>query len=101
MDELQLFPENTVETIEYLFANYGEKEALAASKIIAKLRNAGISAELYPEAGKMKKFFAYSEKRGVKNLVFVGEEEINTNTVTIKNQEDGIQRTIPVDDFLG
>ncbi len=100
MDELQLFPENTVETIEYLFANYGEKEALAASKIIAKLRNAGISAELYPEAGKMKKFFAYSEKRGVKNLVFVGEEEINTNTVTIKNQEDGIQRTIPVDDFL-
>jgi len=73
MDELQLFPENTVETIEYLFANYGEKEALAASKIIAKLRNAGISAELYPEAGKMKKFFAYSEKRGVKNLVFVGE----------------------------
>ncbi len=101
MDELQLFPENTVKTIEYLFANYGEKEALAASKIIAKLRNAGISAELYPEAGKMKKFFAYSEKRGVKNLVFVGEEEINTNTVTIKNQEDGIQRTIPVDDFLG
>ncbi len=37
----------------------------------------------------------------MKNLVFVGEEEINTNTVTIKNQEDGIQRTIPVDDFLG
>ncbi len=101
MDELKLFPENTEENIEYLFANYGEKEALTSSRIIAKLRESGVSAELYPEVGKMKKFFSYSEKRGVKNLVFIGEEELKNNTVTIKNQEDGIQRTVSLDDFLG
>lgn len=101
MEELNLFPENTVESLEYLFANYGEAEALESLKIISKLREQGISAELYPESGKMKKFFSYSEKRGVKNLVFIGGEEIKNKTVTVKNQDDGIQRTVSVEDFLG
>ncbi|MDR2206805.1 MAG: histidine--tRNA ligase [Flavobacteriaceae bacterium] len=100
MQELNLFPENTENPIEYLFANYGEKEALKSLEIIAKLRAKGISAELYPEAGKMKKFFTYSEKRGVKNLVFIGEEEIKNDTVTIKNQETGEQIVVPTDEFL-
>ena len=101
MEELNLFPENTAESLEYLFANYGEAEALESLKIISKLREQGISAELYPESGKMKKFFSYSEKRGVKNLVFIGGEEIKNKTVTVKNQDDGIQRTVSVEDFLG
>ncbi|MEN2434298.1 histidine--tRNA ligase [Weeksellaceae bacterium A-14] len=101
MEELGLFPENTNSRVQYLFANYGEKEALHAMKIMEKLRARGISAELYPDGGKMKKFFSYSEKRGVENLVFIGEEEINNNTVTIKNQQDGHQITVPLDDFLG
>lgn len=102
LEELNLFPENiTDDNIEYLFANYGDEEALAAQRIIAELRKKGISAELYPEAGKMKKFFTYSEKRGVKNLVFVGDKEIQNNTVTIKNQQTGEQRELPLSEFLG
>lgn len=100
MEELGLFPENTENSVSYLFANYGEKEALASLEIIAKLRALGVSAELYPESGKMKKFFAYSEKRGVKNLVFMGETEMDNQTVSIKNQETGTQSVIPVSEFL-
>ena len=100
MEELNVFPENATESLEYLFVNYGETEALEASKIIAQLRAKGISAELFPEDGKMKKIFSYSEKRGVKNLVFVGAEEIANKTVTIKNQENGGQKTISVEEFL-
>lgn len=100
MEELQLFPENSENKIEYLFANYGDEEAESSLKIIAKLRKKGISAELFPEGGKMKKFFTYSEKRGVKNLVFIGGDEIKNNTVTIKNQETGEQKNIPVNQFI-
>ena len=100
LEELNLFPENTENVIEYLFVNYGDNEALAASKIIAQLRLKGISAELYPENVKMKKFFTYSEKKAVKNLVFIGNEEIENNTVTIKNQESGEQKTLSIDEFL-
>lgn len=100
MEELHLFPEDSQESLEYLFANYGEHEALYAMEIISQLRLKGISAELYPEAGKMKKFFSYSEKRGVKNLVFVGEEEVRNKTVTVKNQETGVQTTLSLHEFL-
>ena len=100
MEELKLFPENAENVVDYLFVNYGETEALEALKIIAKLREKGISAELYPEAGKMKKFFGYSEKRGVKNVVFLGTEEISNQNITIKNQENGEQKTISQKEFL-
>lgn len=100
MEELQLFPENAENVVEYLFVNYGDNEALEALQIISKLREKGISAELYPESGKMKKFFSYSEKRGVKNLVFLGTEEIANGTITIKNQENGKQKTFSQEEFL-
>ena len=100
MEELKLFSENSVQKLEYLFANYGEKEALASFKIIQKLREKNVSAELYPDTDKMKKFFNYSEKRGVENLVFLGEEEIAAGNITIKNQTDGSQKTISQEAFL-
>ncbi|MBS1571458.1 MAG: histidine--tRNA ligase [Bacteroidetes bacterium] len=100
MEELQLFPENSEKSIEYLFANYGNQEAQKSLQIITKLRQKGIVAELYPEEGKMKKFFAYSEKKGVKNLVFIGEDELKNESITIKNQESGEQKTMPIVDFL-
>lgn len=100
MSELNKFPNNTESNIEYLFANYGNTESIVAQKIINQLRAKGIVAELYPEAGKMKKFFSYSEKKKAKNLVFIGDKEIETKTINIKNQETGEQISIPMEEFL-
>ena len=100
MEELGLFPENSENSVKFLFANYGEKESLEAMKIIAKLREKGISAELYPEDAKLKKQFAYAEKKGIVNMVFYAEQEISEGKITIKNQENGEQKTISIDEFL-
>ena len=100
MSELNKFPNNTESNIEYLFANYGNTESIVAQKIINQLRAKGIVAELYPEAGKMKKFFSYSEKKKAKNLIFIGDKEIETKTINIKNQETGEQISIPMEEFL-
>ena len=99
MEELGLFPKNATTQVHYLFANYGEFEAREALKIIGKLRQKGIVAELYPET-KMKKFFAYSEKRGVENLVFLGETELQNQSITVKNQTTGEQKTMSIQEFL-
>ncbi|MDO4225750.1 MAG: ATP phosphoribosyltransferase regulatory subunit, partial [Bergeyella zoohelcum] len=101
MEELNLFPINTNNTATYLFANYGENEALEANKVIAKLREKGIVVELYPENTKLKKQFTYAEKKGIPHLVFYGEEEIKTENITIKNLETGEQTTISLKVFLG
>lgn len=100
MKELGLFSENEKNSIDYLFANYGKKESLKALEIIEKIRQKGYSAQLYSEEGKMKKFFSYSEKRGVRNIVFLGETELNENKITIKNQNTAEQTTFDIEDFL-
>ncbi|WP_027377165.1 histidine--tRNA ligase [Kaistella palustris] len=100
MEELGLFPEEALSSIEYLFANYGETESLAALKVIAQLRTKGISAELYPEAAKLKKQFTYAERKGIKNLVFLGEQEISEGKITVKNLKTGEQITQTTEEFL-
>lgn len=101
MEELGVFPENSKSKVEYLFANYGDTEAFEANKIIAKLRDNGISCELYPENAKLKKQFNYAEKKEIPNLVFYGEQEIKEGNITFKNLKTGEQKTIPLSEFLG
>lgn len=101
MEELNLFPEEASSKIEYLFANFGGEETTEALKLIMQLRAKGISAELYPENAKINKQFTYAEKKGIKNLVFLGEEEIKNGTVTFKDLEAGEQKTVSLDEFLG
>lgn len=100
MEELNLFPENTDKKVEYLFANYGENEALEAMKIISQLRQKGISVELYPESAKLKKQFTYAEKKQIPTLIFYGEEEIKNQQITLKDLESGEQKTIGLKEFL-
>ncbi|WHF51717.1 histidine--tRNA ligase [Chryseobacterium gotjawalense] len=100
MEELGLFPEDSVNVVQYLFANYGENESLAAMKVIGQLRTKGISAELYPESAKLKKQFTYAEKKGIPNLVFYGEQEISDGKITIKNLKTGEQIIQMVEEFL-
>ncbi len=99
MEELNIFPEDSDMKVKYLFANYGEAESIEALKLISKLRNQNISAELYPEASKLKKQFTYAEKKGIENLVFLGEQEIKDGNVTVKNLISGEQQTIKIEAF--
>jgi len=101
MEELGLFPEEAASNVEYLFANFGGDESLEALKLIRQLREKGISAELYPENAKIGKQFTYAEKKGIKNLVFLGEEEIKNGNITYKNLEAGEQKTVSLEEFLG
>lgn len=101
MEELGLFPENASKNPQYLFANYGDTEATEALKLVSKLREKGIPAELYPENAKLKKQFTYAEKKGIPEIVFIGEAEIANGSVTIKNLTTGEQRILSQAEFLG
>lgn len=100
MEELNRFPQEVSQNVQYLFANYGEQEAFHSMDIIQQLRTKGVSAELYPEASKLKKQFTYAERKEIPYIVFVGEEEIKNKQVSIKNLATGEQKTISLEDFL-
>lgn len=100
LEELNLFPETVTSATKVLFVNYGKSEALAAVTTIKKLRNAGISAEMYPDAAKIAKQFQYAEKSNIPFVVILGETEIANHTFALKNLVTGVQETVNLDTLL-
>ncbi|MEP5338362.1 MAG: histidine--tRNA ligase [Algibacter sp.] len=91
LEELGLFPETVNKNIDVLFINFGDKEALFSLKAIKELRANGINAELYPDAAKMKKQMNHANKRQIPFVVLVGDDEVASNTFTLKNMALGEQ----------
>ncbi|MGV4460588.1 histidine--tRNA ligase [Ornithobacterium rhinotracheale] len=100
LEELNLFPDFTSESQKILFTNFGEKEALAAMKVVQKLRNQGIYTELYPEAAKMKKQFSYADKGAFTHVAIIGIEEMNEGKLSLKDLKTGEQVSISQEEIL-
>ena len=100
LEELNLFPETISKTVEVLFINFGDKEALFSLKAIKKLRIQGINAELYPDAAKMKKQMMHANKRNIPFVVLVGEDEMQSNTYTLKNMVSGEQNKLLLEELI-
>ncbi len=99
MNQLELFPKDNTTTSQILFANFGSQEERFCLPILKQLRAAGINAEIYPEAAKMKKQMTYANKKNIPFVALVGESEMQTNTVTLKNMESGEQTNIKIEDL--
>jgi histidyl-tRNA synthetase len=100
LEELNLFPGTVSDSVEVLFINFGEEEAFYCLKAIAKLREVGISTEIYPDAAKMKKQMNYANKRDIPYVVLVGEEEMNASNYTLKNMKSGEQTKCSLVDLI-
>ena len=95
MTGLELFPEEVNCTTRVLFTNLGAAEEAAVLPLLRTLRGEGISAEIYPEAGKMKKQMEYANRRGIPYVVIVGSQEIEAGAATVKEMRSGEQRQVP------
>lgn len=97
MLQLNLFPESLTSTTQVMFANFGANEVAYCMSAARKLRNAGISVEIYPDPAKVKKQFEYANKRNIRFMVIAGEAEMQNHQLSVKNMETGEQLTIPFD----
>lgn len=100
MLHLDAFPESLLSSSRVMFANFGSREAAFCLPILQQLRSAGISAELYPDAAKMKKQFDYANKKNVAFVVIVGEAEMQSGTASVKNMVSGNQETIKIAELV-
>ena len=100
LEELNLFPKTVNVNTEVLFINFGEQEALFSLKAINNLRSKGIRAELYPDNAKMKKQMTYANRRNIPFVVLVGEQEMASNTYTLKDMKKGEQLTVPLEELI-
>lgn len=100
LNTLDLYPADTIATTKVIFINFGEREAAACLQHMAVLRAAGISCELFPESAKMKKQMAYANAKGVPFVAMVGESEMETATISIKNMATGVQNNYSIDQAI-
>jgi histidyl-tRNA synthetase len=96
---LKLFNEMKVAGTKVLIVNFGDAELSYNLNIISALHKQGISAELYPDASKLKKQMAYADSKKIPFVIIAGEDEIKHNEVTVKNMQTGEQKKSGIGDL--
>jgi histidyl-tRNA synthetase len=100
LNALDLYPKETASQTQLLFINFGDKEAMHMLPIVAKARQAGISAEIYPDAVKMKKQMSYANANNIPFVVLAGENEISQGKATLKDMVTGEQLLLTPDELI-
>ena len=99
LEHFALFPEFLDQSTDVLIANMGEEDLDLELKIASQLRFEGYSVELYPDSTKLKKQMKYADDKNIPFVVIIGEEERNSNKLTLKNMKDGGQKLVDQSDL--
>ncbi len=100
LEAKELFPANLQKGPKVLFAAFDDDAHAFAFACVSALRKAGIAADLYPEPGKLKKQFKYADDIGCAYIAIIGEEEIKSRTLTLKDLASGSQDTISIQEAI-
>lgn len=100
LNQLDLYPKEAVNGTQLLFVNFGEAEAAYVLPVLAQVRAAGIRAEIYPDAAKMKKQMSYANAKTVPFVAIVGENEMKEGKVMLKNMTSGEQSLVTPEELV-
>ncbi|WP_072531543.1 histidine--tRNA ligase [Bacteroides ilei] len=100
LNQLDLYPKESVNATQLLFVNFGEAEAAYVLPVLAKVRAAGIRAEIYPDSTKMKKQMSYANSKMIPFVAIVGEDEMKEGKLTLKNMGNGEQSMVTPEELV-
>ncbi len=106
LEELKLYPETLKASRSQILLVWIEDEAKPgetkahALATLAELRQAGIAAEIYPSAAKLKKQIEYAARLGIRYLGLLGPDEVKEGMISVKDLTTSVQTSVPVKDFI-
>jgi histidyl-tRNA synthetase len=100
LHELNLFPIAIQSDLTVLITHFDEAAFTFGFEILQALRAANIASEIYPNVVKMQKQMKYANDRGATNVIVIGEEEIKTGLLSLKNMESGLQEKYTLQDLI-
>ena len=100
LNALNLYPDEVLSTTKVMFVNFGVAEANKVLEYLSVLRANGIACELYPDASKMKKQMNYANERKIPFVALVGESELESGTVAVRNMESGEQENLTINQMV-
>ena len=99
LTELDLFPKELQSATQVLFATFGDTELRYALRWAKALRAAGKTVEVFPEPTKMKKQMSYADDKKIPFVAIVGGNEMETNTVMLKEMASGEQKQVTLEEL--
>jgi histidyl-tRNA synthetase len=100
LEQNNLFPKDELNQLDVLALNFGNQEVAYVAMVLQQLRAKGVNCELYPDSAKMKKQMQYADKKRVKYVLIVGEEELQKNTLVLKNMVEGTQTEFTLNNLI-
>jgi len=86
--------------LDVFVAKVDEKNKDTAFRLLQKMRNAGLSADMDYSEGSLKSQMRIANKIGVKFTIIVGEEELSKNMVILRNMQTKEQKRIQMDNLI-
>ncbi len=87
--------------LDIFVAKVDEKNKATAFRLLQKIRNAGLSADMDYSEGSLKSQMRIANKMGARYTVIVGEEELSKNMVVIRNMHTKEQKEVQTDNLIG
>ena len=96
MTERGMFPATlALSPADVMVATFDSSAAADAMRVAGKLRAGGLRVLVYPDADKIGKQIKYADGRGIPFVALLGDDEIRTDTVTVKDLAAKTQHTYP------
>jgi histidyl-tRNA synthetase len=100
MDELRLFPTYLGSSVPLMFAYFSEETIASTVQMMYTLRDKGIACEMYPCMAKMKKQFKYADDRKIPFVAVIGDDEMKSGKINLKNMTTGDQQLLSLDELI-
>lgn len=100
LEELDLFPKTSSETTRIMISNFDKEAEIYALPLLQRLRDSGISSEIYPTPAKLKKQLNYADDKKIPFVILVGSEEMESGLLTLKNMESGDQEKLTIGQII-
>ncbi|MDR2916321.1 MAG: ATP phosphoribosyltransferase regulatory subunit, partial [Tannerella sp.] len=100
LNQLDLYPEDSIQNTQVLFVNFGAKEEAYILPLVTKMRLSGVATEIYPEPAKMNKQMKYADSNKIPYVAIVGENEMNENKIMLKNMVSGEQKLLSAEECI-
>jgi histidyl-tRNA synthetase len=86
--------------LDIFMAKVDEKNKDTAFRLLQKIRNAGLSADMDYSEGSLKSQMRIANKIGARYTIIVGEEELSKNMVILRNMQTKEQKEIKIDNLI-
>ena len=100
LEELNLFPTLSPSSAKVLIAPLDVEAMPMAFALLAKLRNASIAAEVYPEPAKLKKQLNYADKLAIPFVAIFGKDEVARAQFAMKDMVTGAQENMNAEELI-